>query len=98
MKTVSLQAEILGEKYRVSGEAGIVNQALALYREALEQVRGENRGREVSTHRLGVLAGIVLAENIVRARNRGEKNRLALEKARRELDSLIKVCRVGKEK
>ena len=93
MKHLTVEAEILGEKYRLSGRPGVTNRALEIFRETLEETRRETRGREVSTHRLGVLAGLLLAEKLALLEGREGKRAVLLGDVRREVAGLVEVLR-----
>ena len=65
MKRANISITVLGEVYNLSGDPVRIRRAAGLFQDTLEQIEKENRGKDISTHRLGAMAGMALAEKIV---------------------------------
>lgn len=82
---VTVAITIFGERYNLTGEPEKINQAVTIFREAENMISRRHAGREVSTHRLSVLAGLALAEEVVVLRRKGERASSLARQARRAL-------------
>lgn len=90
MNKTTVKVRILGENYELSGRPEIIRDAVRSFTRALETVRHENEG-EISTHRLGIMAGLALAEEITALRLKRDRRRALLEKARNRLKNAARL-------
>ncbi|HNQ35730.1 MAG TPA: cell division protein ZapA [bacterium] len=91
MKKTTVKVRLLGETYLLSGRPEIIREAVRSFTRALETIRRENGEPEVSTHRLGVMAGLALAVEITALRLKKERRLAVLEKARRRLKNAARL-------
>ena len=75
MKRADISITVLGEAYNLSGDALLIRRASELFQELLERMRKENRGKDISTHRLGAMTAMGLAEKLIIFQDRQEKTR-----------------------
>ncbi len=76
-----------GEKYKITGNPKIANRVLRLFQEHLETVR--RKSGEISTHRLTLLTGLALAEELARREADELKREALIQKLRAEIKDLI---------
>jgi hypothetical protein len=91
MKRANISITVLGEIYDFSGDPALIRRAVGLFQEMLEQIRKENRGRDISTHRLGAMAGIALAEKMVIFQDRQEKRTDLVNSLQNQVKDLIEI-------
>ncbi len=89
MRRQALSAKLLGETYRLYGNPAFIRRAIALFDQFFKQAEEENRGKEVSTHRLGVITAMALAMELVRAQEKESKKAALLKKARDQIKELV---------
>ena len=82
---------LLGEAYSLSGDPALIRRALGLFQEMLEEIQKEDRGKDVSTHRLGVMTGLRLAEQSLLFQDRERKRSARLNTAQRQVRELIDI-------
>jgi cell division protein ZapA (FtsZ GTPase activity inhibitor) len=98
MKRAEISITVLGEVYNLSGDPALITKASGLFQETLEQVRKENRGKDISTHRLGAIAGMALAEKLVIFQNRQEKKTNLIDSLQSQVKGLIEILEKGKNR
>ncbi|MFA5393204.1 MAG: hypothetical protein WC081_04170 [Candidatus Ratteibacteria bacterium] len=99
MKRAEISIIVLGEAYSFFGDPALIKRASGLFQEMLEQILKENRGKDISTHRLGAMAGMALAEKLVISQYRQEKKTDLVNLLRNQVKDLIKVLEnAGKNK
>ena len=99
MKRVNISITVLGEAYNLSGDPALTGRAVGFFQEMLEQIRKENRGKDISTHRLGAMAGIALAEKLIILQDRQEKKTDLVNSLQSQVKGLIEILeRSGKNK
>ena len=91
MKRVDISITVLGESYNLSGDPLLIKRASDLFRETLERIRKENRGKDISTHRLGAMTAIGLAEKLIIFQDRQEKTRDLVNLLQIQVRGLIEV-------
>ena len=91
MKRVNISITVLGEAYNLSGDPALTRRAFVFFQEILEQIRKENRGKDISTHRLGAMAGIALAEKLIILQDRQEKKIDLVNSLQSQVRGLIKI-------
>ena len=91
MKRAEISITVLGEVYVLSGDPALIRRASGLFQEMLEQMRKENRGKDISTHRLGAMAGMSLAEKLVILQNRQEKRTNLVNSLQSQVRDLIEI-------
>ena len=99
MKCANISITVLGEAYNLSGYPALIRRASGLFQEMLEQIQQENRGKDISTHRLGAMTGMALAEKLVIFKDRQEKKTDLVNSVQSQVKSLIEILeRAGKSK
>lgn len=90
---VSVPVTISGERFILSGDPEKINRVVEIFRETEDRVARRHRGREASTNRIGALAGLALAEEVLRERmirarlvETARRARRLLSEVKRELD------------
>jgi hypothetical protein len=96
MKRANISITLLGESYSFSGDPAIIRRAFGLFQEVLEQIQKESRGKDISTHRLGAMTGLALAERLVFFQDRQKKKAGLLSSAQRQTKDLIGVLALKK--
>ena len=91
MKRANISITVLGEVYDFFGDPALVRRASGLFQEMLEQIRKENRGKDISTHRLGAMTGMALAEKLVIFQNRQEKKTDLVNSLQSQVKGLIEI-------
>ena len=91
MKRVEISIIVLGEAYNLSGDPALIRRALVLFQEMLERIQKENRGKDISTHRLGAMAGMALAEKLVIFQDRQEKKTDLIDSVQIQVRGLIEI-------
>jgi len=91
MKRAEILITVLGEAYNLSGDPALIRRASGLFQEKLEQIRKENRGKDISTHRLGAMVGMELAENLIIFQDRQEKRTELLNLLQSQVRGLIEI-------
>ena len=91
MKCANISITVLGEAYNLSGDPALIRRASGLFQEILEQIRKENRGKDISTHRLGAMAGMALAEKLVIFQDRQEKKTDLINSVQIQARGLIEI-------
>ena len=101
MKRAEISITVLGEAYNLSGDPTLIRRASGLFQEMLEQIRKENRGKDISTHRLGAMTGMALAGKLVIFQDRQEKKTDLINSLQSQVRGLIEILvleRSGKNK
>ena len=99
MKRAEISITVLGEAYNFSGDPALIRRASVLFQEILEQTQKENRGRDISTHRLGAMTGMALAEKLVIFQDRQEKKTDLVNLIQGQVKGLIEILeKSGKNK
>ncbi len=89
-KNTTISAVFLGEKYQITGNPRILNRVVRIFGERLAEVHRANRvSGEVSTHRLILLAGLALAEELACREEKERKRKVLLEKLRTETREMM---------
>ncbi|MBU2495770.1 MAG: cell division protein ZapA [Candidatus Omnitrophota bacterium] len=91
MKRTEISITVLGEAYDFSGDPARIRRAAGLFQETLEQARKENRGKDISTHRLGAMTGMALAEQLVILQDRQEKKTDLVNSLQSQVKGLIEI-------
>ena len=91
MKRVNISITVLGEAYDFFGDPALIRRATGLFQETLEQIRKENRGKDISTHRLGAMTGMALAEQLVIFQDRQEKKTDLIDSVQIQVRGLIEI-------
>jgi len=91
MKRADIFITLLGEAYNLSGDPVLIRRAADLFQEMLEQVRRENRGKDVSTHRLGAMTAIGLAERLIACQDRQAKKKDLVNSLQIQVRGLIEI-------
>ena len=91
MKRAEISITVLGEAYNLSGDPVLIRRASGLFQEMLEQIRKENRGKDISTHRLGAMTGMALAERLVIFQDRQEKKTELVNLLQSQVKALIEI-------
>ena len=91
MKRANISITVLGEVYDFSGDPARIRRADGLFQEMLEQIRKENRGKDISTHRLGAMTGMALAEQLVIFQDRQEKKTDLVNSLQSQVKGLIEI-------
>ena len=91
MKRAEISITVLGEAYNLSGDPALIRRASGFFQEILEQIRKENRGKDISTHRLGAMAGMVLAEKLIIFQDRQEKKTDLIDSMQIQVRGLIEI-------
>jgi len=91
MKRADISITVLGEVYNLSGDPALIRRASALFQEMLEQIRKENRGKDISTHRLGAMTAMGLAERLLIFQDRQEKKRDLVNSLQIQVRGLIEI-------
>ena len=91
MKRVNISITVLGEAYDFFGDPALIRRATGLFQETLEQIRKENRGKDISTHRLGAMTGMALAEQLVIFQDRQEKKTDLINSLQNQVKDLIEI-------
>ena len=91
MKRANILIKVLGESYNFSGDPVRIRRANGLFQEELERIEKENRGKDISTHRLGAMTGMALAEKMVIFQDRQEKKTGLVNSAQSQVKGLIEI-------
>ena len=91
MKRAEISITVLGEAYNFFGDPALIRKAAGLFQEILEQIGKENRGKDISTHRLGARAGMALAERLVIFQDRQEKKTNLIHSVQIQVRDLIEI-------
>ena len=91
MKRAEISIIVSGEAYDLSGDPERIRRALVLFREILERIKTENRGKDISTHRLGTMAALALAEKLVIGQDRREKIIGRVDSVQKQVKGLIEI-------
>ena len=91
MKRAEISITVLGEVYNLSGDPTFIKRASGLFQEMLEQTQKENRGKDISTHRLGAMTGMALAEKLVIFQDRQEKKTDLIDSVQIQARGLIEI-------
>lgn len=91
MKRDKISVDLLGEGYTLTGDSGLIRRALDLFRGTLEQIKKETQGKELSTHRLGVMVAMLLAMGLVRFQERQRKRGDLVNAAQRRVKDLVRL-------
>ena len=91
MKRAEISITVLGEVYNLSGDPTLIRRASVLFQEMLEQTQKENRGKDISTHRLSAMAGMNLAEKLVIFQDRQEKKTDLIDSVQIQVRGLIEI-------
>lgn len=91
MKRTDISVTVLGEAYNLSGDPALIRRASDLFREMLEQIRKENRGKDISTHRLGAMTAMGLAARLIVFQDRQEKKRCLVNSLQTQVRGLIEI-------
>ncbi|MFH2068253.1 MAG: cell division protein ZapA [Candidatus Omnitrophota bacterium] len=98
MKRVNVLITILGEPYNLSGDPVLIRRTAELFQETLEQIGKKNRGKDISTHRLGAMAGMALAEKLVIFQDRREKKTGLVNSVQNQVKGLIEILEKSAKK
>ena len=91
MKRTDISVTVLGEAYNLSGDPALIRRASDLFQEMLEQIRKENRDKDISTHRLGAMTAMGLAERLVVFQDRQERKRCLVNSLQIQVRGLIEI-------
>ena len=91
MKRTDISVTVLGEVYNLSGDPALIRRASDLFQEMLEQIRKENRDKDISTHRLGAMTARGLAERLVVFQDRQERKRCLVNSLQIQVRGLIEI-------
>ena len=91
MKRAEVSIVVLGEAYIFSGDLARIMKASVLFQKMLEQIQKENRDKDISTHRLGAMAGMALAEKLVIFQDRQEKKTDLVDSVQIQARGLIEI-------
>jgi cell division protein ZapA (FtsZ GTPase activity inhibitor) len=94
MKRANISITVLGEAYNLSGDPTLTKKAAGLFQEMLERIEKENRGEDISTHRLGAMTGIALAEQLLIFQKRQEKKTNLIDSVQIQVRSLIEILEI----
>ncbi|MCX5641642.1 MAG: cell division protein ZapA [Candidatus Omnitrophica bacterium] len=91
MKRAEISISVLGEAYNLSGDPARIRRAFGLFQETLEAIEKENRNKDISTHRLGAMVGMALAEQLVISQDRQEKKTDLVNALQNQVKDLIEI-------